>query len=110
MILNESSLFADWGLRIDGSGADLGAVSVPHVLASVREHGVVLLRGFEASIEKFVAFSNKFAPKFVGHGHGKYRHSIVGEDRTVVGALVGNERVMLHREMAYTPFAPDLVF
>jgi hypothetical protein len=109
--MQRAPLFSDWGLRLDGAGDALVAIRPAEVLGQVREHGAVLLTGFDVDLERFVAFSDAFSPRFVGHGHSRYREAVgSGQDRTTVGALVGQDRVRLHREMAYAPFAPDVLF
>jgi hypothetical protein len=109
--MKREPLFSDWGLCLRGGGGNLGGVRTSDILGAVREEGAVLLRDFDVDLERFVTFSNGFSQRFVGHGHSKYRDAIGGgEDRTTVGALVGNDRVRLHREMAYSPLSPDIVF
>jgi alpha-ketoglutarate-dependent taurine dioxygenase len=107
--MKQERLFDDWGLAVTSKGTPISALDVHALIAQVRRHDFVLLRKFDVSEDGFVEFSDRFSRWFMKHAFARLRPR-VGANPTVSEVLTGTQRILVHRELAYVPFTPDLLF
>lgn len=81
--------------------------STDEIYKHLKEKGVVLLRGFDASTRDFIAFSNQFPDVFLPYQGGSIRPSVNG-DPTVISITEkdGHHSVYFHGEQYYQKIHP----
>jgi alpha-ketoglutarate-dependent taurine dioxygenase len=100
-----------------GDERSLGDVDARRVRELLREHGALLLSGFDCDADEFVAFTEKFAPTFSSYRGGAFqwapfhREAIGGRPTllTTTGASQGFP-IPLHGEMYYLKRRPALLW
>ncbi|SMC29903.1 Taurine dioxygenase, alpha-ketoglutarate-dependent [Andreprevotia lacus DSM 23236] len=89
-------------------GQALGDVAGPQALASVQQHGALLLRGFAGDLATFERFTQTVAARFIHNGNDS-RESLGDEGKTR-SVTPGSNFVGPHSEFSYMPFRPDVLF
>jgi alpha-ketoglutarate-dependent taurine dioxygenase len=107
--MKQERLLDGWGLAVTSEAAPISALDAQALITQVRRHDFVLLRGFDVSGDDFVALSDRFSRSFMRHAFARLRPR-VGSNPTVSEVLTGTQRILVHRELAYVPFTPDLLF
>lgn len=97
---------AGFGVELRGGGASLGRVDLRRLRELVTEHGLVLLRGYDVTVEALHAFTSTLFDRRLVYGGMRDR---VTEDDAIQTAEIGFQAIGLHSEMAYTPVRPDLL-
>ena len=92
-----------------GHGRSLETVDRQETMQLLKTRGVVLFRGFAASSDAFVTFTDRFCHRFLRHSEPALRPTRLA-DGTLVGVLTGNGSVSLHAEMNYRPIRPDVLW
>jgi len=104
----DGRLFEDFGVIVHGRGRSLAAAASPELLGVLREAGIVLFRGFGVDVDAFGRFTETLAPRQVLHGaQVRKRVSPDGYTQTVTR---GESSILLHAEMHFAPFSPDVVW
>src|SRR5947209_15852719 len=79
------------------------------VTALVREHGVLLIRATDASLDDFVSLSEQVMTPMVHHATGTVERDPVKGDSRTSTVNKGVDDIPLHREGSYAPGCPDLL-
>jgi alpha-ketoglutarate-dependent taurine dioxygenase len=102
-----------FGRAVEAAGARLSGLDREEVAALFREHGALLFRGFGASREEFLAFTEGYSRDFSRYQGGFFRdrQPVGGNDTllTVTGSQEGFA-IPLHGEMYYTARQPRLLW
>lgn len=102
--------FGEFGCLVTSdSKEDVSSLPTDEVRALLKENGVLLFRGFDMNLEKFVSLTDRFSEKFLKHIAPSLRPPLT-EDKTVTDVLTGNNDVYLHGEMYYLPRKPDILW
>jgi alpha-ketoglutarate-dependent taurine dioxygenase len=80
-----------------------------YVTALVQEHGVLLVRDPDASLDDFVTLSEKIMSPMVHHATGTVERDPVSGDSRTSTVNKGADDIPLHREGSYAPGCPDLL-
>lgn len=88
---------------LEGRGP--GHLDVAEVVATLRRHGFVLLRGLARSASDFEAITRRFSRRFLVHGN--INRELVSRDGSTQAVDAGLHPLPLHSEMSYGPFYPD---
>lgn len=85
---------------------------VERVKAAIRKHGLVLIRDSVKSPREFVDFTDQIGSDFGVHHKFKAggRLPALKDDPTVCTVETGNTALPWHREKAYLPNPPELIF
>jgi alpha-ketoglutarate-dependent taurine dioxygenase len=92
-----------------GHGAPLSSISRDDKIALLREHGVVLFRGFTVDTDAFRALSDELGTRFYNMSLDPRIREMVSPDGVVAGVLKGQGALPLHMERGYSPLRPELV-
>jgi alpha-ketoglutarate-dependent taurine dioxygenase len=71
----------------------------------LRQHGLVLLRGFAHDRADFEAITRRFSRRFLVHGN--VNREFISTDGSTQAVDAGLHPLPLHSEMSYGPFYPD---
>jgi len=101
-----------FGCIVEGTPGELlnGQVNPAEVLGLIEKYGVVLFRGFNASVENFKDFGDSFPVRFGPYGGGARHRPNITPDGTVFGASTGTHYICLHGEMYHHKNPPDLLW
>ena len=82
------------------------------VLAALREHGVLLFRGFPVDVAAFDTFTRRYAERFVIHANSTQLRKPPEADVTIGTVDSGSAALPPHAELAFLPrpFRPDVIF
>lgn len=81
--------------------------STKEIYEKLKEKGIVLLRGFDASIRDFIAFSNQFPDVFLPYQGGSVRPNVDGDPTAIIiTEKDGCHSVYFHGEQYYQKFHP----
>jgi alpha-ketoglutarate-dependent taurine dioxygenase len=94
---------------VDGRGTQLSALSRDEKIALVREHGGLLLRGFDADSERVRELALELGCNFYNMSLDPRVRELVTKDGMVAGVLKGTGSLPLHMERGYSPLKPELV-
>lgn len=104
-------LFVGYGTAITPKKSDdLNALEVDRIIACLKSSGLVLLRGFGASIEDFTRFSDSFKLQDCPHVFPAAMRPEFREQRRFFDVFWGQDRVELHSELAFLPRPPDILW
>ncbi len=88
----------------NSNGGDIFSLPRPQICALLKDHGILLFRGFHLPSEQLEQFAGPYSAYFIHEGG---RKSLAGY---VEHVDAGQEAMHLHAENAVTPFRPDLVW
>ena len=94
---------------VRGRGQPLSELTRDEVIALVREHGGLLVRGFRADTAAFRAFAEAIGTRFYNMSLDPRIREMVSDDGVVAGVLKGTGALPLHMERGYSPLKPELV-
>lgn len=77
-------------------------------MVHLRRWGWVVLRGLARDFASYVQLTERMAPAFVPHGGAERVY--VGDDKLTSAVDPGTNSLSWHRERAYLPGSPDLLF
>jgi alpha-ketoglutarate-dependent taurine dioxygenase len=105
-------LTSGFGLLINASpGESLTGLGTDEVLGSLRDHGVLMLRGFGADRASFEQFTLRFASEFVLPMMRVARPKLNGgADAKTAHVDVGSHAMGLHQELSFTPVRPEAIW
>ncbi|KQY26182.1 hypothetical protein ASD21_22670 [Caulobacter sp. Root1455] len=104
----ESPLTERMGLVLTGSRDDLSRIDRAMLSKKVAEHGAVILRGFELTVDDFETLSQEVAPEFLVH-HDVGR-MYISDDGTTQTVVPGMEGIPAHVERGYAAPIPATLF
>ncbi|MCA9694997.1 MAG: TauD/TfdA family dioxygenase [Myxococcales bacterium] len=92
-----------------GEAPELAAlVDAAQLRGWLSTYGALLLSGFRGDTIAFEGFTARFAAEFVAHGAGVRRR--LGGDGYTQTVTEGNAALVLHRELHFCPFSPDVLW
>ena len=97
------------GMIVSEKDTDIMKLNVDELKQCLAKDKAIMLRGFDTNHEIFKKFTDQFSKKFLLHFSPHVRPNM-GDDATITGVLIGNERVHLHGEMNYSPVRPEILF
>ena len=92
-------------LTPDGGGTSLLDLDVDGLIALYKEHGALLIRGFDFDVDVFRPFAMNFCSQFVFNdspGRG-----VVDKENEIQTVNLGASRLPLHPELSREPYKPD---
>jgi alpha-ketoglutarate-dependent taurine dioxygenase len=92
------------------ANADKSLLSVDEstIISLYKEHGVILLRGFELNLEEFKRFTENYcAASVFNESRGR---SVLDEEANIQTVNVGADAFPLHPELSRDPWKPDVCF
>lgn len=92
-------------LTPDGGGASLLDLDVDGLIELYKEHGALLLRGFDFGVDVFRPFANNFCSQYVFNDSAGRR--VVDENNEIQTVNLGASRLPLHPELSREPYKPD---
>jgi alpha-ketoglutarate-dependent taurine dioxygenase len=108
-------LGATFGRSVEpaAAGQTIGDLAAADIAPLFREHGALLFRGFGATREEFLAFSDRLSTGFSTYQGGFFRdRQKVGDHETLLTVTGSQEgfAIPLHGEMYYTARQPALLW
>ncbi len=110
---------AQVGYQLRGnSNVGLGDVADDQVVTRFRQHGVLMFTGFNASLQEFKRFSNRFSHQFsdyfggLGRAYGAVGRQAVDTQSGIMTATGGNSsfQLPLHGELYYLKDTPRIIW
>lgn len=102
-------LFDTFGARVSpGDERDLREIDLSGLRDQLEHHGALLFRGFVYEPGIFEAFTRRLPLRFLAHG-ATVRQA-VGPDPSTQRVTGGNAPFVLHRELHFCPFSPDVLW
>lgn len=101
------------GALIRGSrGTELSALSDSDLLALFRDRNLLLFRGFEVGMERFMALTERLSSSFMTYAGGAFTRERVGDDPTMMTVTAPTQHypVPLHGEMYYLERRPKILW
>lgn len=95
-----------FGLELSGGGGPLHDVDLASVREGVAARGLVLLRGYDVTVDALHAFTSALFDRRLVYGGIRLA---VTDDDAIQTAELGFHALGLHSEMAYTPIRPDVL-
>ncbi len=110
--IHTTPLASDFGLLVTaGAGNSIADLDPAEVMDLLREHGVVLFRGFGANRPDFEDFTRHFASEFVLPMMRVARPKVDGAaDAKTAHVDVGSHAMGLHQELSFTPVRPEAIW
>ncbi len=102
-----ANLFSTFGAIVEGSGDPMN-LNRSECTSALAKFGLLVFRGFNFDGDTFRSFSDAFMSQVLTHG-ARSRNK-VSDDGTVVEVTRGQNAMCLHREMAYVPWSPSLLW
>ncbi len=103
-----NALFNDFGKIIELSSQEYLSVNTNRFKEIFNNHGVLLIRGTKVDRDLFEKFTGHFSSDFIVHS-AKVRKRL-SKDQTVQTVTEGYGPIVLHSEMAYSPFSPEVIW
>lgn len=79
------------------------------VIQQIGESGAVIVRGLAPTNDSLIAISTMFADDFITYPDSRARKSL-NENGTIQTVHTGEQKLLLHSELSYSPFRPDLIW
>lgn len=80
------------------------------IIKLFQSEGLLLFRGFEANVDTFTQFTNKFSENFMDYTGGVFNRRIINGDETVLSVNDFNHEIKLHGEMYYQKTIPLMLW
>ncbi len=105
------SLTNTFGQQISRVGSvDILELAVADIVQAYHSAGALLFQGYDANIETFTQFSNKFGQDFMDYTGGVFNRRVINNNPTILSVNDFNDEVKLHGEMYYQKTQPKVLW